>query len=297
MRQGKNIDTVKTRRYSDHSIGDFSSPTGSKPFGAIPAEWSRNSYQPGDLWSIGRSNAARQAFLMRSVSVKVGWISFLLCAGISWANAAAIKLDGSCSYFGEALPPRAELVSSTDEVGTLIKRIVDASGLSRNFEVRAALVPNAVAMNLGSTRYILYNPKFIQEISTTSGNRWAALGILAHEVGHHLNGHTLASGGSRPPLELQADYFSGFVLQKLGATLVESTDVIERFAPETSSLTHPSRRERVASIAAGWGSACDKDPDCRKDAISREELGNGDAALSTSSNPGLQKKTLIREAQ
>ena len=36
--------------------------------------------------------------------------------------------------------------------------------------------------------------------------------LLAHEVGHHLNGHTIHRGGSTPELELEADEFAGFIL-------------------------------------------------------------------------------------
>lgn len=228
---------------------------------------------------------------------KVGLILLLPYVGVSCANAASINLGSSCSYFGETLPPKAELVSSTDEVGTLIQRIVDASGLSRNFEIRAAIVPNAIAMNLGSSRYILYNPRFIQEISTATGNRWAAVGILAHEVGHHLNGHTLMSGGSRPPLELQADYFSGFILQKLGATLEDATAVIEKFAPPTGSTTHPAQHDRVASIRSGWTSACAKDVNCLGDPPPEGKSqvnGSSEGQISPNSS---RNKALVREAQ
>jgi hypothetical protein len=237
---------------------------------------------------------------MRTAALGLVWIALWLIAGFGFASATSIKLDGSCSYFGEALPSTAEIVPSTDNVSGLIQRIVDAYGLSRNFEIRAALVPNAAAINLGSTRYILYNPTFMSEITTTTQDRWAAAGILAHEIGHHLNGHTLQAGGSRPPLELEADYFSGFILQKLGAQLADATAVIEKFAPETGSATHPGRRERVASITAGWAAACEKDIDCPKDAIPQDNLQNdkGSAAkMLGQPDNDRQKRILLREAQ
>src|SRR5882762_11341739 len=146
--------------------------------------------------------------------------------------ALALKLDGSCSYFGEKLPASAEVTPATNNAITLIQRIVDVSGLARNFEVRAAFVPNAAAVTLGTTRYILYNPRFVDDITATTRNRWSAMGTMAHEVGHHLNGHTLQAGGSRPDIEREADYFSGFVLQRLGARLSDATAVIEILAPE-----------------------------------------------------------------
>jgi hypothetical protein len=232
-------------------------------------------------------------------TLKMVWIAAWLVAGTGLTYAASIVLKGSCSYFGETLLPKTEIVSSTDNVSALIQRIVDASGLARNFEIRAALVPNAAAVNLGSTRYILYNPTFMNEITTTTQDKWASAAILAHEIGHHLNGDTLQAGGSRPPLELKADYFSGFILQKLGAQLADATAVIEKFAPEAGSSTHPGRRERIASITSGWASACKNDPDCPKDAISQDDPSKNDDPAVTSRQPdsGNGNKALMREAQ
>ncbi len=237
---------------------------------------------------------------MRPTTMKMAWIAAWQLASVGFASALSIALNGSCSYFGETLPPRTEIVSSTDNVSALIQRIVDASGLARNFEIRAALVPNAAAVNLGATRYILYNPTFMNEITTTTQDKWASAAILAHEIGHHLNGDTLQAGGSRPPLELKADYFSGFILQKLGAQLADATAVIEKFAPEAGSSTHPGRRERIASITSGWASACQKDPDCPKDAISQDDLRkDDDPAAVTTRQPDAdgRNKALMREAQ
>lgn len=88
---------------------------------------------------------------------------------------------------------------------------MDGSGLIGNFEIRVTGVPNAATITEGSQRYILYNQNFIREISTVAESEWAATSILAHEVGHHLNGHTLDGRGSRPTIELEADYFSGYI--------------------------------------------------------------------------------------
>jgi hypothetical protein len=229
---------------------------------------------------------------------KAAWFTLSILISVSIASATTIKLNGSCSYFGETLPAQADVVAPSDEVNGLIQRIVDASGLARNFEIRAALVPNAAAINLGSTRYILYNPNFMNDIASTTQDRWAAAGILAHEIGHHLNGDTLQAGGSRPPLELKADYFSGFILQKLGAPLADATGVIEKFAPETGSITHPARSERIASVTSGWVAACRNDSDCPKDSSPQIDVENNDVpATLTPSTDGHSNQKLLKEAQ
>ena len=53
----------------------------------------------------------------------------------------------------------------------------------------------------------------------------------ASSFGHHLGGHTLVPGGSQPPIELEADRFSGFVLHKMGADLDQTTQAIRTLIP------------------------------------------------------------------
>ena len=60
----------------------------------------------------------------------------------------------------------------------------------------------------------------------TGGDPWAPVSIMAHEIGHHLSGHTITSGGSRPAIELEADKFSGYVLYRMGATQTAATKAI-----------------------------------------------------------------------
>jgi Zn-dependent protease with chaperone function len=81
------------------------------------------------------------------------------------------------------------------------------------------------------------------------------MALLAHEVGHHLNGHTLRRGGSKPALELEADEFAGYILGQLGATLQQSQNVMNYIAKDEASSTHPSRSSRMLAIEKGWDKA------------------------------------------
>jgi len=137
----------------------------------------------------------------------------------------------------------------------VIERILGVVGLKPNFEIRAANVPNAAAVIIKNKRYILYNPKFISAINSASGNNWSGISIIAHEIGHHLNGHTLTNMGSRPDIELEADEFSGFVLNKLGADLSDAQAALTIAASQKASHTHPAKRDRLAAIATGWRNA------------------------------------------
>lgn len=170
--------------------------------------------------------------------------------------------NNTCSYYGEKVPEKVTTFSSDQEAEDVIKRIVRASGLAQNFQVRAAGVPNAAAVIRGDVRYILYDQYFMQSTRRNTGSAWAPISIMAHEVGHHLNGHTLDNKGSRPSIELQADYYSGFVLQKMGATLEEARVAMTKLGSPEGSSTHPARHDRLAAIGNGWTEACGTDPKC-----------------------------------
>jgi len=137
----------------------------------------------------------------------------------------------------------------------LLAQIMSVVGLQPNFELKQAKVLNIEASISHRKRYILYNPAYITWINTVTKNKWAAMVLLAHEVGHHLNGHTIRRGGSSPALELEADEFAGFVLRKSGASLEEAQEVMKYIAKTETSKTHPGRSLRMTAIENGWNRA------------------------------------------
>lgn len=160
-----------------------------------------------------------------------------------------------CSYYGEELDTEIKMYPASDQAKKVIGGVISVLGLKPNFEIRQANVPNAAAVILDHKRYILYNGEFMDQISEASGTYWGGISILAHEIGHHLNGHTLDEVGNRPETELEADEFSGFVLCKMGATLKESQAAIAIAASVKGSPTHPRRADRLNAIAGGWKNA------------------------------------------
>lgn len=137
----------------------------------------------------------------------------------------------------------------------IVKEIIGVVGLTPRFEMREADIENAAAVIVNGKRYILYNSRFLNAVNNASRTDWAAVSILAHEIGHHLNGHTLIRGGSNPADELEADEFSGFVLRKMGASLAEAQAAMAVLSEERASATHPGRNSRLAAIGAGWKQA------------------------------------------
>lgn len=167
----------------------------------------------------------------------------------------AAKYSAMCSYYGENIASTVTAYEAGESAQTVIKGIMSAIGLRPNFELRSANVPNAAAVMIKNKRYILYNPEFMNKINTASGTNWAAISILAHEIAHHLNGHTLDQYGSRPATELEADEFSGFVLQRMGATLPDAQAALALISSPTGSKTHPPKYMRLESIANGFSNA------------------------------------------
>ncbi len=167
-------------------------------------------------------------------------------------GSSEINIAHSCNYFGEVQEDKLYEFSSSGEARQIIGDIMSAIGLRPKFEVKAANVGNAAAVIYGNKRYILYSQNFVSQVNQSTGTKWAAASILAHEIGHHLNGHTLENGGSRPPSELEADEFSGFVMRKMGATLQEAQAAMNLIADKRGSSTHPPRSARLEAIAVGW---------------------------------------------
>ena len=139
----------------------------------------------------------------------------------------------------------------------MLSEIMSVVGLQCNIELKEADVMNIEASISHRKRYILYNPSYIAWINNITKNRWAALALFAHEVGHHLNGHTISKTGSKPIVELEADEFAGFVLYKLGATLEEAQEVMKYISTDRASDTHPARASRMLAIQKGWNKAID----------------------------------------
>lgn len=146
-------------------------------------------------------------------------------------------------------------ISSINEAATIAKEIVEAAGLKPNFIIAEANVPNALAILQQGKRYILYNPGFVNQLTRVTGTRWAAVSVLAHEIGHHLYNSFAGKPNRTLATELEADQFSGYVLEKMGASLEEAQAAMKILATPYATATHPARSARINSITTGWENA------------------------------------------
>ena len=133
--------------------------------------------------------------------------------------------------------------------------ILNYIGLPPDFKVIQLDIPNVIAYTKHGDRYIGYNPNFIQRLRIQSETDWSAYSVLAHEIGHHLAGHTEKSGRSNSGNELVADHFSGFILQRMGATLAQAESALlnlEKIGGISDTFHHPPVHSRITSLAEGW---------------------------------------------
>ncbi|WP_171181634.1 M48 family metalloprotease [Ruegeria sp. HKCCD8929] len=191
------------------------------------------------------------------------WLSVILVLAVFAVQAHAqtvLDLKGNrefCSFVpGASLPEQIYSFQSSAEAKQLVADIMSTVGLVPRFRINAANVPNAAAIIDGDERLIVYSESWVQ--NTLQDNKWGAVALLAHEIAHHLNGHTLIPGGSRPLTELEADQFAGFAVAKLGGSLDDAQWLFRQFAGP-GSATHPATSARLEAVAVGWRSAQEND--------------------------------------
>ena len=171
-------------------------------------------------------------------------------------NNNSIEISVSCNFDRTIINKTVFSFDADEDAKKAVDKICELTALKSNFEIKAADVPNACAVvrcdDVGNCkRYILYNQEFMLLVNDASNTDFSRLGILAHEIAHHLNGHTLTNDGSNWEFELEADKFAGFVLRKLGATLDDVKRVFS-ILPVEGSITHPPRETRIAAAINGW---------------------------------------------
>lgn len=164
------------------------------------------------------------------------------------------NIDVGCGYtyrlkgtnIDLSLPQKRE----TEQINSILQHV----GIPMNFEFYSANIENAVATLIDNKRYIIYDQRLFNFSDKLGATYWNSMSILAHEIGHHLSGHTLNIHNNLD-IELEADKFSGFILFKMGAKLSEATNAIILLGAENDSDTHPSKHRRIAAITNGWNEA------------------------------------------
>tara|TARA_B100000767_G_scaffold232654_1_gene224663 strand:- start:1598 stop:2347 length:750 start_codon:yes stop_codon:yes gene_type:complete len=150
------------------------------------------------------------------------------------------------------------------EADDALNDILAVIGAAKNFYLTPCdKINNALALTYKGERFILYDKDFIDKINKAT-NDWSGKFILAHEVGHHINGHTrdfliasLVEGQTNEKQreeELEADEFAGFIVAKLGASYNQASELMDVISSENDDKysTHPNKYKRLEAIKRGF---------------------------------------------
>lgn len=181
----------------------------------------------------------------------------LLCCLAFSQERANLDRSKMCHFYPVRFNEALHLFPPDRATVTFIENILKRSELTKNFEIKAANVPNAAAVIDRNVRYILYAQGFLHDIAQKTGTQWAATSIMAHEIAHHLNADTLGSTAPRAEQELAADKFAGNVLHRMGATLPQAKAAIEAMPDQPPTPEYPPKSARIAAVVNGWLNASD----------------------------------------
>lgn len=148
---------------------------------------------------------------------------------------------------------------------------------------------------------VVFGEEFLQRVRNTSrgtGPYWAWVYVAAHEVGHLWrnhgnlrlpcvprfpndaycpckNGKPEAHAEFNRSIELEADYFAGFVLSRLGAKRDDAVSAMH-VLDSHDTCTHPERRRRAEVVSRGWQQASGaprvRTPSGRKEHVEKFQL-------------------------
>lgn len=174
-----------------------------------------------------------------------------------WAGEAASQeqftVVGSIVEKGVAPGAQVTAFRSESEAEEMMARVLAYTGLRPNFIFRrddsvggAVAVADLVEDRAGNTyRLIAYSQPEMTALRRMAGTDWALMMVLAHEVGHHVQGHIIPGTLRMRDYQEQADEYAGFVLNGMGATLDEAR----------AAMTVLGERSRITAVTDGWNRA------------------------------------------
>jgi hypothetical protein len=173
-------------------------------------------------------------------------------------SASLIGTAQSYNEHGIIIPPATlrSNFASVYEASGYLNNMRSLINWQENFQVRQQNgINNAYATIINNQRYIVYDNRFLESLDQYAGTKWASISVLAHEMGHHYYNHVVDGSGSSLPKELEADFFSGYMMAKMGASLEQAKAAMSQIASPRASASHPGKADRLTAIANGWNSA------------------------------------------
>jgi hypothetical protein len=157
-----------------------------------------------------------------------------------------VPTQHNCTYSG-VLEEELYSFEATPPVPGIVDQILRSTGSVRNFELVQCNVESVAAILAEGKRYLLYSQDFYLKLPQQE--RALAYGLLAHEIGHHVNEHTF-DPAFREKEELEADFFMGYALCKVeGIAQLRSALDVPRKQPFAYEI---GQNKRHQAIQSGW---------------------------------------------
>lgn len=175
-----------------------------------------------------------------------------------------LNLSNAChySYSNQIVNnQQVEVLEPNKSDMELFDKIISYTGLVNNYKIW--ITPNitsAAACLQGTNRVLLVNIDFINRMKSSNHSDWTKIGILAHELGHHLNNHSFSPSTPnerRRDMEIEADKFSGFLLRQMGADqndVLMGINQLEEYTRNDNPY-YPNPNIRRQAISSGWSAA------------------------------------------
>ncbi len=182
------------------------------------------------------------------------FFSFFTLVTIAQRKIIRTKVNG-CGFI---IPPKPLITKfqSVYEAKSIINNMLDSVKWKENFSIKEQNgINNAYATVIQNKRWIVYDNNFLENLDGYASTKWASISVLAHEMGHHYYNHVVSGQGSTVPTEIEADAFSGYAMNKLGASLEQSIAAMKALGTEKQTSTHPAKTDRINSITRGWNIA------------------------------------------
>ena len=208
-------------------------------------------------------------------------IGAIICVFL-FVQIVVVYSQGGVNSCGWKIPSKSFITSrfsSVYEASDIVNTMLDTIKWKENFVLKEQNgINNAYATIVRNQRYIVYDNDFLENIDAYAATKWASISIMAHEMGHHYYNHVVSAQGSTITKEIEADAFSGYVMNRMGATLAQSEAAMLKIASDKASQTHPGKQDRLAAITRGWNQA-------------RAEREGGNAGNANGSNTGTPSET------
>ena len=171
---------------------------------------------------------------------------YILLASTTFAQ-ELLNIDAQkrCVYSGKTMDAELYRFQDNEKVIQMVKEITLFGEVENNFEVVQTNVENVSAVMDKGKRYLLYSLDFIEKASSIE-----IYGALAHEIGHHANGH-IFDENRRKIEETEADVFMGFILSKKGFAQLQITSFLNKML----SSYNFSTKERDNNVYIGYNKA------------------------------------------